>query len=435
MLRKLKIKLICSYTISIGSVLTVAMTILFCWYQAQKKNQYMQQEITSFELQLRHVRYLYQTSNMLKASEYQEIELQNNQILYFEENGKKLRFQGFYQSKSNRDVLIEKMKKEVQKESIDMSVYPKTYRDVESSVHIICGEYSEKYLGKVIMIPMNSTYRSIIALQEYTPIARNGWKEIFLFVMIDVLTVFVVFLVSRIFVKKTLKPVEESQKKQDIFIASASHELKTPIAVIQSCAEAILCDHEETDRFTRNIQSECKRMAHLVEELLLYASFRANRWKITKETFDLDNFLIESYEKLLFLFEKKKQELQLILPQDENHEVQADQQRLYQVLNILCDNASKYAPDHSIIELILTTTKREYQILVKDHGIGIPDNQKQHVFEKFYQIDSSHTRKNSYGLGLSIAKEILKQMQASITIEDTQGGGATFIIHLNAQNS
>lgn len=110
-----------------------------------------------------------------------------------------------------------------------------------------------------------------------------------------------------------------------------------------------------------------------------------------------------------------------------------DKERIEQVLSILLDNAISYTPSEGRISLSLETTSDKYLLQVSDNGIGIPDTEKEAVFDRFYRCDKSHKDKSHFGLGLCIAQEIIYMHKGKLRVEDTPGGGATFVVVLNQQ--
>lgn len=107
-----------------------------------------------------------------------------------------------------------------------------------------------------------------------------------------------------------------------------------------------------------------------------------------------------------------------------------DKERITQVLGILLDNAMSHSKSNDTIEMGAVVHQKHIVFYVADHGCGIPDAEKEKIFDRFYTGDRSRTDKNHYGLGLSIAKEIVKLHHGSITIKDTPNGGCTFEINI-----
>ncbi|MBR1743918.1 MAG: ATP-binding protein, partial [Lachnospiraceae bacterium] len=137
------------------------------------------------------------------------------------------------------------------------------------------------------------------------------------------------------------------------------------------------------------------------------------------------------YEKYQPICREKKIRLQLNMPEDCFPIISSDRDRLCQIIEIFLDNAFTYSPGDSSITLSGEIEKNIITISVIDHGLGITENNKERIFDRFHQCDKSHTKKDHFGLGLSIAKELAENMNAHIHLSDTKGGGCTFSLSFN----
>lgn len=144
----------------------------------------------------------------------------------------------------------------------------------------------------------------------------------------------------------------------------------------------------------------------------------------------MDTLFIETWETWLSPCRKKGITLNIKLKEESYPKVPCDKERISQVLGILLDNANSYAPPGTSIELEAIDHNKQFNFSVIDHGPGIPDEEKAKVFERFYRGDPSRSDKNHCGLGLSIAREIIKLHDGNIEILDTPGGGCTFRVSL-----
>lgn len=237
-----------------------------------------------------------------------------------------------------------------------------------------------------------------------------------------------------LFTGRLLRPIRENQERQLAFLSGASHELRTPLAVILSSADA------RPPHFEQTIRSEALRMGRLVDELLLLSrldtlQLRGRTSKTTEssdmlhmEAFEPDTFLLNTYESLEPLALKQGKRLLLQLSEEPLPRIRADRDKLRQLLEILLQNALSYTGEDGVITLSAQhdTASRQFFIRVADNGIGIPDGQKDKIFERFYRVDNAHHSKEHFGLGLSIAKTIVELHRGSIRVTDTPGGGTTF---------
>jgi signal transduction histidine kinase len=182
--------------------------------------------------------------------------------------------------------------------------------------------------------------------------------------------------------------------------------------------------------YYKDIDEEAIRMAKLIDDLLLLTTSQAQKRSLNKETFDTEAFLIDLYEAYSLVAMKKELELKLDLPTDTLQPVFADKLRLRQAITIMLDNAISYTQPHNSIILQAFQMKQQLIIKIIDHGIGIPDDKKPFIFDNFYRTDPSRIDKNHFGLGLSIAKELISLHSGTITVSDTSGGGTTFTVEI-----
>lgn len=233
-----------------------------------------------------------------------------------------------------------------------------------------------------------------------------------------------------------LRPTREALRRQAEFVAAASHELRSPLAVVKASLDAARQTADQPEKeagFLRTAERETDRMARLTDDLLLLAGGDAGAWRMRGAPLVLDTFCIELYETFLPLAMERGHVLTLQLPDIALPTIHADAERLTQLFGILLSNAMEYAPAGTPIDLLVHADKKEAALSMADHGPGIADADKQEVFQRFYRTDKSRTDKAHFGLGLSVAKEIAAMHGAALTLSDTSGGGATFTLHLPLQ--
>lgn len=251
------------------------------------------------------------------------------------------------------------------------------------------------------------------------------------FLLIDGAALVLLFLFAWKFSGHILLPVEKNRKKQVQFVAAASHELRTPLAVILAGIDALKAAPEE-DRadFYRSIESEGQRMKRLIDDMLSLANADNQSWSVHFDAAELDTLLLDCYDKYLPLSRKKDLHLRISLPEDPLPPCLCDRQRIEQVVGILLDNAFCYTPKSGGITLGIDYEKNRLKIWVADTGPGIPDEEKEQVFDRFYRSDSSRKERQHFGLGLCIAKEIIKLHRGKIWVEDNAPQGTIFYITL-----
>lgn len=236
---------------------------------------------------------------------------------------------------------------------------------------------------------------------------------------------------SWFFTWRVLRPAEENRKRQTEFVAAASHELRSPLTVILSSLSAMQgAPREKQERFAANIQKEGRRMERLIDDMLTLANADSGNWSFRPVNTEPDTFLLELYERYLPRAREKDIKLEIRLPEDAVPIQKWDLDRMTQVLEILLGNALSYTPAGGHVHLILSRRREKLKIQVADNGPGIPDDKKEAVFRRFYRIDQAHHDKDHFGLGLCIAKEIVRLHKGHIYVEDNPGGGACFVIIL-----
>ncbi len=242
---------------------------------------------------------------------------------------------------------------------------------------------------------------------------------------------FLFFIISFFLAKWAVKPVEEAWDKQKQFIADASHELKTPLTVIMTNAELLQSEktEEEKNRFTDNILTMSKQMRGLVESLLELA--RIDNGSIAKD-FKVINLSETASDALLpfeALFFEKEQNFSSEIEPDIS--INGNSEQIKQVIDILLDNAHKYSPKGSEIKLILKKqSKNQCRLSLLNEGETIPAAELKNIFKRFYRGDKTRQMNHSYGLGLSIAKNIVAEHSGKIFAESKDGIN-TFTVQLH----
>jgi signal transduction histidine kinase len=315
------------------------------------------------------------------------------------------------------------------KDGIDVSKNPIFFDEAISSIYTIKGEKNEIYYGLAVIIPTATGWRSLLLLQYFPDYYSVIMKQRILYSFLGLAGIISLFLVSLCLVSKMLRPIEESNRRQTNFIAAASHELRSPLSVIMA-NNAAICATSEAQTFHSGIDKECKRMARLIDDMLLLTCIDAKTWQINKESIEIDTLLVETYEAFLPLFRQNDLSLILNLQEDELPIIYGDKDRLKQILAILLDNALSYTPPGKKVTLQGFVLGSYLHIEVEDQGIGIPDIDKKLIFDRFYRVDKSRNDKKHFGLGLCIANELIQRQGGKISIRDTEGGGATFVIRI-----
>ena len=320
------------------------------------------------------------------------------------------------------------------------------------------------YQSSIVFLDVDDTYR------------RLGELALSLLV-IGIVAVGAILLVSLLIANRAIRPVEESMARQRRFVADASHELKTPIAVIAANAEAAKgavcetdnnmmipadlaahtdCGGEEAgkadvSRWIDNITDETNRMGSLVENLLTLA--KAGERRADKASFDLVRAVCDEADRVeAFMFEKNISfNIDLMAPQETFMSVCSDREKVQAVLSILLENAVKYTPENGCASIAIgngtgnkydqdvmkgsKSNKHAFYIEVSNTGEYIPPEDLVRIFDRFFRADRSRSSETGgHGLGLSIAKETARNLGGELTalsIPRADGGAInTFTLYL-----
>lgn len=216
------------------------------------------------------------------------------------------------------------------------------------------------------------------------------------------------------------------------FVSNVSHEMKTPIAVIKNYAELLQTDRgteEERREYARNIEEAAARLSTLISNILKLNKLENQNIDPDIEDYDLSGQLemcILQYEEL---WDEKELELEVDI--EERVDVRADRSLMELVWNNLLSNAVKFTEPGGTVTIRQRTAEGQVEVSVTDTGCGMSQESIRHIFDKFYQGDTSHAREGN-GLGLALVKRIIDLMNGEITVVSRPGQGSTFTVRLPA---
>lgn len=237
-----------------------------------------------------------------------------------------------------------------------------------------------------------------------------------------------------------LSAIRRLERMRSEFVANVSHELKTPIAAVKGFAETLLSgavsDQATANSFLQIIYDESERLNRLIGDILELSKIESKREPLQFSPVDLQTFVESTAEMLRTEAAKKHIELQVVVP--EQLYVEADEDRLRQILINLMSNGISYTPDGGLVKVMLEpvdpTSDGDYEKIrftISDTGIGIPKNDLPRVFERFYRVDKARSRSSGgTGLGLSIVKHLVELHEGTIRVESELGVGTRFIIEI-----
>lgn len=249
-------------------------------------------------------------------------------------------------------------------------------------------------------------------------------------IFIDLLILIISSGLSYFLAGKTLQPIQQAMEKQKQFTADAAHELRTPLAVIQTNLEVALKEKDGNQGrkqvLITNALEEVKLMARLTEDLLALSRLENTKQDYTFEKIDIAQLVNKVVEKMQNLAIKKQIHLSVAsLPTAFIEGEINDLERL--IMNII-NNAIQFTPPGGFVHVTADRFDKKMLIRIQDTGVGISEKDLSHVFERFYRADKARERGNGTGLGLSIAQEIAYKYKGNIHIKSTLGKGTTVTI-------
>ncbi len=424
MFQKLKFRLILLYGITSSVILTVILTGISILNYRQN----YEQEKLLFQKNAEQIIEKVGSDNIINNAWMLRKQLENDFIVIVEENGKQLSGYSRLETRAVTEELVQRLKEKSAEDGIRLDRRPLYSKVEKTPVLILNTDTGGSYLGFAALIPKYGGWQNIMAFSGNGAKTGAQTVRIFLYSILDLIGVAALFVISTLYIRKVIKPLEEGQEKQNAFVAAASHELRSPLTVIKTGVASIREDLSKAEQFLPHVEGECDRMTRLINDMLLLAAADAKAWKLQKEEVDMDTLLIECYDMVCSCLNRNRAVITLDLPESELYKINGDRERIKQILTILVDNALSHTPVGGRIALRAYHQKRSVVIEVEDHGNGISDEDKKHVFERFYRGDQSRNAKKHFGLGLSIAKELAELHQGEIILRDTPGGGATFAV-------
>jgi signal transduction histidine kinase len=225
--------------------------------------------------------------------------------------------------------------------------------------------------------------------------------------------------------------LQKSFEVQGEFVANASHELKTPMAVLMTNIETALMNKKipiDTKEYLETSLGTLSNMNLLLEDLLLLSSLE--KYKKSFVTIDYSLLLKKLIKSLELISEKKKIEVKIITPEKKTT-IKANPTLLNRAISNVIENAIKYSPENSVVEIQVEKNATHLITNIIDNGPGIEKKYHKQIFERFFRIDDSRSRKTGgSGLGLAISKEIIELHSGEIMIKSKKEIGTTFVIIL-----
>lgn len=308
-------------------------------------------------------------------------------------------------------------------------------KTLENNEKIVVNTEINNERVRLLSVPFNNGNEiGVVQVYQSVEVERMFSSQLILtLIIIGLISIVILAIISYVLAGISLIPIKKSWNQQKDFVADASHELRTPLTVIQTNLDVALSDEEgtieENHEWINNAYTESIKMSKLVNDLLLLAKIDSKEIYIKKESIDITELLKQVISHMRPMFNNKKIKLEENIL--DNILVYGDYDRIRQLIIILLDNAIKYTNDNGSVEITLENIENKTLLKVKDTGIGLSEEDKEKVFNRFYRSDKARTSENGgSGLGLSIAYWIVKSHNGTIKLESELSKGSAFIVEL-----
>jgi len=302
---------------------------------------------------------------------------------------------------------------------------------------------SNKEAGKINIsnsnysyLKANSPFGTKIAFMERSQYDNMLFQLFKTLILIGFISLIILLLISIYLTNKSIIPIKETFEKQKQFIADASHELKTPLAIIKTNTSLILSHPDSTiksqSKWINYINSQTDRMSELISEMLSLAKMDTAENQLPLSPINVSKVI----ESMILMFDAVIYENNIELETNisKNLFINGDKESLKKLFSIIMDNAIKYTDKNGNITVSLFPEKNKVKMIIRNTGEGIAPENLERIFERFYRVDSSRDRETGgYGLGLSIASSIVKQHKGKIYAKSKVGEFTSFIIEIPQQ--
>lgn len=229
------------------------------------------------------------------------------------------------------------------------------------------------------------------------------------------------------------KELSKNEMLKTDFISNVSHEIKTPLAIIKNYAKALEnknLDEETRNNYLTSLQDACNKLNNLVTNILKLNKLENQKLNIEYKKYNLSESVIEHILQFESLIEKKN--IELICEIEEDVYINSEEDYLCLIWNNLISNAIKFTDNNGTIKISLSKTKNIIEFIISNSGCGMTKDVGNHIFDKFYQADTSHSKEGN-GLGLTLVKRVIDALGGNISVESEVNVGTTFKVTLKEE--
>jgi signal transduction histidine kinase len=296
----------------------------------------------------------------------------------------------------------------------------------DAKFHYRRGEFSQPFHN------IFENWKLYVSINETSLAATT--KHVFWISLIVLIVAFIFLIGALFFIFITTRREQELVQRQNDFLANVTHELKTPVSVMQAAGENLadgrVQDPSRLQSYGDHIYSESIRLGRMIDNLLNVAKADASEFQINPELISLNETVQSFLEEHRSYITKTRGFTLKTSISDDVPKIKADKKSLETILENLLSNVIKYSREQKFMGIYLLTKKSEVILKVEDHGIGLSEAEKNQIFKKFYRVENSMTAKTKgHGLGLSIVKNLVSLNGGTIQVKSKKGEGSIFIIN------